>query len=209
MKYLSKEWIEVRDRILSRDNYSCQECKDFNPQLGTVEIVNQLTTDVEFHEYQSNALQSTYRISSYQNGLTIELNFETDWLVLPILQIHHKRYISGKEIWNYSDTDLITLCKMCHTKLHLTQDIPVYDENNEFIENRRFTPEDFSSGRNHNYKNWIFIREDKKKGEYKVTGVKPTVTYVVFEGQDTDLIAEKAAKMVEDFFNTYLPDYKK
>lgn len=30
------------------------------------------------------------------------------------LQIHHKKYIDGKEPWEYDESDLITLCKHCH-----------------------------------------------------------------------------------------------
>jgi len=30
------------------------------------------------------------------------------------LHVHHKRYISGYNPWDYDDEDLITLCEMCH-----------------------------------------------------------------------------------------------
>lgn len=32
------------------------------------------------------------------------------------LQVHHKIYITGREPWQYNDTDLITLCAGCHKK---------------------------------------------------------------------------------------------
>lgn len=32
------------------------------------------------------------------------------------LQVHHKIYFPGVEAWEYHDSDLITLCKRCHTK---------------------------------------------------------------------------------------------
>ena len=30
------------------------------------------------------------------------------------LHVHHKRYVEGKNPWEYSDEDLITLCEECH-----------------------------------------------------------------------------------------------
>jgi len=34
------------------------------------------------------------------------------------LQVHHWEYIWGREPWDYADENLITLCKICHTKEH-------------------------------------------------------------------------------------------
>lgn len=34
------------------------------------------------------------------------------------LDVHHLRYIEGKEAWDYDDGDLVTLCHRCHEKLH-------------------------------------------------------------------------------------------
>ena len=31
------------------------------------------------------------------------------------LQIHHKKYVNGRQIWEYEDVELITLCKHCHS----------------------------------------------------------------------------------------------
>ncbi len=209
-KYLNEiqEWITIRDQILNRDNYTCQRCKDFNPQLGTVEIVSDDESYVEFHEYESSPVHSLYRISSQKTGLTIELEFDTDWLVLPVLQIHHKRYINGRKIWEYEHDDLVTLCKNCHTYLHLHEEIPVYNEDNVFLYLKKIVPEDYSSGRNHNYKSWIFIKQDDKKDEYQVTGVDPRVSYIVFEHQEPSEIAKLADSMIADFSNKFLPLYK-
>jgi hypothetical protein len=33
------------------------------------------------------------------------------------LQVHHKKYVSGKEPWEYLNSDLITLCEHCHYEL--------------------------------------------------------------------------------------------
>lgn len=34
------------------------------------------------------------------------------------LEVHHKRYISDKLLWEYEDDELEVLCKMCHLKEH-------------------------------------------------------------------------------------------
>jgi predicted HNH restriction endonuclease len=34
------------------------------------------------------------------------------------LQIHHKRYISGRKAWEYSTDDVTVLCAECHSRLH-------------------------------------------------------------------------------------------
>lgn len=34
------------------------------------------------------------------------------------LEVHHKRYISGKMAWEYNVRDLITLCHNCHSIYH-------------------------------------------------------------------------------------------
>lgn len=35
-----------------------------------------------------------------------------------ILQVHHKRYIKGRQPWEYALDDCITLCKGCHAREH-------------------------------------------------------------------------------------------
>lgn len=34
------------------------------------------------------------------------------------LQVHHRRYIKGREPWEYEDEDLALLCAYCHGKTH-------------------------------------------------------------------------------------------
>ena len=38
------------------------------------------------------------------------------------LDVHHIRYISGREAWDYDDGDLVTLCHECHEEIHDWQD---------------------------------------------------------------------------------------
>lgn len=38
------------------------------------------------------------------------------------LDVHHIRYVYGREAWDYDDSDLVTLCHKCHEELHVCQD---------------------------------------------------------------------------------------
>lgn len=38
------------------------------------------------------------------------------------LDVHHIRYISGREAWDYDDGDLVTLCHKCHEEIHDAQE---------------------------------------------------------------------------------------
>ena len=38
------------------------------------------------------------------------------------LDVHHIRYVSGREAWDYDDGDLVTLCHECHEEIHDWQD---------------------------------------------------------------------------------------
>ena len=207
--YGSPEWIAIRNSILERDNFTCQKCKDFNPELGAVQIMREDDTYIELHEYESSPVHSLYKITSQKTELTVEIEFGIDWLVLPVMQVHHKRYIKGRQPWKYDHSDLVTLCKACHTKIHLQEEIPFYSELNEFLYTKKLKPEDYGNGRkHHNYKPWIFIKQDAKQKTYKVTSVNPQIHYIVLGHKCPDQIAKTAHAMITDFFDKHLPDYK-
>lgn len=47
------------------------------------------------------------------------------------LQVHHLCYYYTKDVWDYSDDDLVTLCQLCHEQAH--KDKPIeefYKKNN-------------------------------------------------------------------------------
>ena len=44
------------------------------------------------------------------------------------LNIHHKYYIAGRYAWEYDDNVLETLCIDCHEKVHLENEIFVYNQ---------------------------------------------------------------------------------
>ena len=191
-------WKEKRQTILKRDNFTCQHCKQFNPEIGLVQLFDKTIGDMEFHEYENHPdpSQSVYRLSSSLTGYTFEINFGNCWPVFPIMQAHHKRYINGREQWDYDDDDLITLCKNCHTNLHLSDLIPVLSKDKFQLEERMFLPVDIGSGRKHLCDDWTFIKQ-VGGGEYVISEINPKH-------------AELEAKNILDkFIKRYFPRYSK
>lgn len=53
------------------------------------------------------------------------------------LDVHHIRYISGHEIWDYEDGDLVTLCEDCHEGIHC-REISFKLKKGDFAYHRKF-----------------------------------------------------------------------
>ena len=64
------------------------------------------------------------------------MDFGINWLVLPILQVHHKRYIENKAKWDYDNSDLVTLCKDCHNLVHESLEIPLFEKNEDLYKRK-------------------------------------------------------------------------
>lgn len=210
-KYSSLEWKQKRNEILIRDNFHCQNesCKNFDPSKGIVQIKN--GDDLEFHEYKSDPGESLYILTSSQKDITINLDFYTDWLVLPVMQVHHKRYIENRNLWEYDNADLITLCKVCHTTLHFQREIEFYDSNEKFIERKKCLPKDLESDHKHGFPPWVFIHLNSQKAYELSENVKPNLSLVLFEEEKSrkEEITKEAQGMYEDFFKRFLPNYYK
>jgi 5-methylcytosine-specific restriction endonuclease McrA len=207
-QYRTQEWLSKRNQILTRDNFTCQTCGTFNPSEGWVSVYNKRDNDLELHYYDSNTCE--YIISSQKSGITLTIDYGWGiWLVTPILQIHHKKYINGKQLWEYENDDLITLCNECHNETHKKNKIPIFDKDNNLIENKLFTPEDNSTGRKHNFKPWVFI--NNYTGEYEISAVHPSTSFFVM-AEDIHRINELevvAKSMYTSFMERFLPDYSK
>lgn len=50
------------------------------------------------------------------------------------LDVHHIRYIYGREAWEYDDGDLVTLCHECHEEVHDWQDFDKLIEGNYYYD---------------------------------------------------------------------------
>ena len=205
--YQTVEWLAKRKLIIERDNYTCQECGTFDPAAGTVTVFNKKENDIELHEYDSGC--SDYILSSHKYGITLTIEFGWGtWLVTPILQVHHKKYITDLKIHDYPDSDLITLCKSCHTKIHKENKIHIYDLNKNLIDTRLMNPRDQDYRKTHNFKPWTFV--NKFGTEYSIASVHPTIHFFIMENEidRADELKITAYEMFEYFFERFLPNYK-
>ncbi|MBK6482221.1 MAG: hypothetical protein IPG01_03595 [Chitinophagaceae bacterium] len=206
-QYFSDLWQEKRLRIIDRDNFTCQNisCKTFDPSSGEVQIL-EVDDELQIHSY--NSYESIYTLSSSLTKLTLNIDFGWgNWLVPPILQVHHKRYIQGRDLWDYNDSDLITLCKECHKAFHQQYEIPLYDLNGNLINSIKYESKDNDHLRKHDFKPWVFV--NKRNEQYMLCSeLHPYCRMVIIAGYNDDNPIVKASVMVKDFFDKYLPDYR-
>lgn len=200
-------WEEKRQEILIRDNFTCQVYKKFNPELGEVQVVDE-NGGVELHRWFNSpaTLENFYTISQSTTGYTYEINFGDCWPVFPIMQVHHKKYINGRQAWNYQNSDLLTICKNCHVLIHKSELIPIYSEDEILLEKRHFIPVDEGRGRRHQCEEWTFIKKINA-GEYSVSSIHPTITAIAVQFERTDEIIEEGKKTLDKFIRKYFPKY--
>jgi len=92
--YSDKRWKDKCKKILRRDNFTCQYCRKMDPSKAPIFITIKINgiSYYEIHEY--DRLNGYYSIYSTNSGLKVILEFvERIWM--PILQVHHKKYIQG------------------------------------------------------------------------------------------------------------------
>ena len=202
------DWESKRIEILKRDNYSCQRCSQFNPELGMVEVMVDDGENVELHHYKGcpDPYYSNYMLSQSKTGLTFNFTFGRCWPVFPVMQVHHLKYIRGREAWDYSAEDLVTLCKRCHAQLHATEKIPVHSEEGLLLEERLYVPQDDGSGRHHDHPEWTFIKR-MSRGEYVQSEIDPDVQMALLPFENRGWALEEARKALGDFLRRYFPMY--
>lgn len=134
-KLSTKEWSEKRDKIIKRDKFVCDSCK-LTATIFKNGLMYRDKTKEEIKEYKRSIANSWYDsiLPEYKNQYdrnTLPPIFR-NLIIEPeqiILQVHHKYYIKDNLPWDYSDDSLVTLCNMCHQKLHDEFDIPIYSDN--------------------------------------------------------------------------------
>lgn len=201
-------WNEKRLEILHRDNYTCQVCQQFNPELGAVEFYDPESTEVELHMYTNcpDPFGTAYTISQSKTGYNFSINFGNCWPVFPIMQVHHKKYTIGKEAWDYDNESLLTLCKGCHVALHFKETIPIYSSDNQMLERRMFLPVDLGIGRKHNCDAWTFI-ERIGGGEYVVANIEPTISMVILDHHNKQDIEKEGKLALDRLIRNFFPRY--
>lgn len=133
--YDDPRWIEKSDSIKARDNYTCQLCHAINPMLsnpmrGEFVFIKQGDYDTVHRYYWAG--NSKYEIHVRGYILVITFDFMPGFhLAMPRLNVHHKIYYRNRDLWDYPDDDLITLCENCHHYVHSLNDIgiPIVEDN--------------------------------------------------------------------------------
>ena len=133
--YDDPRWIEKSESIKARDNYTCQLCHAFNPmrsnsKRGEFVFIKQGDYDTDHRYYWAG--NSKYEIHVRGYILVITFDFMPGFhLAMPRLNVHHKIYYRNRDLWDYPDDCLVTLCENCHHYVHSLNDIgiPVVEEN--------------------------------------------------------------------------------
>ena len=130
--YEDPRWIEKSNSIKARDNYTCQLCHTFNPSLGDFIFVKQGEYDTIHHYYWAGTSKYDIQVRGYI--LIITFDFLPGFhLAMPSLNVHHKIYYRNRNLWDYPDDCLVTLCEDCHHYVHSLNDIgiPIVEEHSD------------------------------------------------------------------------------
>lgn len=130
--YEDPRWIEKSNSIKARDNYTCQLCHTFNPSLGDFIFVKQGEYDTIHHYYWAGTSKYDIQVRGYI--LIITFDFLPGFhLAMPRLNVHHKIYYRNRNLWDYPDDCLVTLCEDCHHYVHSLNDIgiPIVEEHSD------------------------------------------------------------------------------
>lgn len=208
--YESKEWKSKREKILKRDNYTCQCCHCSNPSLGHVLV--EKGRYIEVHSY--DIYTGNYHIGSekYHIDLDINLGYGKK-IVMPVLNVHHKLYIIDREIWDYDDGDLITLCQKCHQLLHSSEEIeiPIVKEitKGRFVKTDKCTTKPVSQTFNprqiETFPSWSVVEERNHKYEF-AEKITPSCSIVYIENPNfnKEQSKEYAIEILQDFIQNEL-----
>ncbi len=129
----ASEWEDKRNIIISRDNNTCQICKErcidaFRPAL----LANGKVIFVPSRVEESDSGHLDLIVQKYPH----------------FAQVHHTYYIANKPPWDYIEDSLQLLCHICHSKLHKENLIPVYDDE-RLIDKKLLTPCNRCNGAGH------------------------------------------------------------
>lgn len=124
------EWKHVREGIIARDNHRCTVC-DTEPteRLGKNNVHYRKPTKEELAENSISEPIDMLGDGSWMiecvNAPIVGIKVES-----PIfLHVHHKYYVLENLPWSYPPDAFITLCHLCHSKIHQSEKIVVYADN--------------------------------------------------------------------------------
>jgi 5-methylcytosine-specific restriction endonuclease McrA len=141
---LTIEWRDFREQHLKRDGYSCLHCKKKDGEYFSERILLNAfevsSRNKAIERWVTMFLKIT-KSNILNRGGTYNENVERDILMKKaqhshaeykfervVLQLHHTYYIFNSLPWQYPSASLKTLCIKCHTEVHNSIKIPVYQD---------------------------------------------------------------------------------
>ncbi|NML39626.1 hypothetical protein HHL17_20670 [Chitinophaga sp. G-6-1-13] len=130
---LTVEWRAFRERIIDRDNITCQKCKiKAYPSSGT----DRYYTKMDPNEYEQLLKERTEEIKKnpfidllpeMEGGFHIKNNLPYPANEIDVeIHVHHTYYVLNNLPWEYDTGSLITVCSDCHKAIHKNEIIYVY-----------------------------------------------------------------------------------
>lgn len=125
-KLQSEAWQSKRNEILKRDKYTCKDCGETD-----ISSIWSVGSKAIVHFEKSTRVYSTIFLDT---GQIVETVLERDDILIPILNVHHTKYILNRDPWEYDNSILVTLCSVCHQRRHENEKILLCDENGNVIQ---------------------------------------------------------------------------
>ena len=140
----TNEWLNLRERIVTRDNHTCNNChqQESQKQGGTYYRFPTMAEAIDNQKRTVIDYLGDGSVIFNMPGIEV-VGYATDTPI--ILHVHHKYYIATYLPWEYKEHALVTLCHQCHYKIHREEKIPVYLDDS-FKEKLQFTVCDRCSG---------------------------------------------------------------
>ena len=139
---LTNEWLIKRDQIINKDKNRCTKCK----LSATGQHIHYDESKKEYSFLSDNGIEDVLTFTNKDGEIVTESIPRTIITNKPYhLQVHHKYYIYNKLPWEYDNDALITLCNWCHTDIHKTETIKMY-ENDSLIDFEELIPCDRCNG---------------------------------------------------------------
>jgi len=134
---LQYKWHAKRFDFFKNANFKCSRCINVATikMISEVAMNNSSSISFSYNSFQGGNKRKIDKAIATLNSFTLPL-LKLNWTFLQhpnvaeevILQLHHKYYINdGRKAWEYDDDCFQVLCRKCHEHIHETEDIPVFD----------------------------------------------------------------------------------
>lgn len=120
-----REWKELRERILERDQYTCRMCNKKGSEKHGDVYYRRLSPEESAASVQMEVVDitGTGEMVIMQETAPVVAEPTKDPV---ILHVHHTYYVHGDAPWEYPEDAFLTLCHGCHVEVHESLVIPTY-----------------------------------------------------------------------------------